>query len=72
VAIARAISHKPGIILADEPTGSLDENNQQGIIKSLISSAHEDGRCVIISTHSKEIAEAADTAFTIKKAAESL
>ena len=65
VAIARAISHEPNIILADEPTGSLDETNQSGIIEALIKTAKDDGRCIIISTHSKEVAEVADKIIMI-------
>ncbi|MDR2532942.1 MAG: ABC transporter ATP-binding protein [Oscillospiraceae bacterium] len=67
VAIARAISHKPKIILADEPTGSLDEINQSGIIEDLVKFAKKDGSCVIISTHSREVAESADEVFTIER-----
>jgi putative ABC transport system ATP-binding protein len=67
VAIARAISHKPEIILADEPTGSLDEKNQMGIIDTLIKFAKNDGRCIIISTHSREVADSADEVFVIER-----
>lgn len=65
VAIVRAISHKPSIILADEPTGSLDEVNQTGIIKDLVKFARSDDRCVIISTHSNEVAKSADEVITM-------
>ena len=67
VAIARALSHKPKIVLADEPTGSLDESNQNGIIESLVKSAHEDGRCIVISTHSRDVAAMADEVFEIER-----
>jgi len=67
VAIARALSHEPEIILADEPTGSLDEANQKMIIESLINSAKADGKCVIISTHSRDVAAAADITFKIER-----
>ena len=60
VAITRAIAHSPAIILADEPTGSLDENNQKNIMDTLVAFAREDGKCVIISTHSRDVAEYAD------------
>jgi len=60
VAIARAISHQPDIILADEPTGSLDETNQKYIIEKLVSLARADDKCVILSTHSKDVAGYAD------------
>lgn len=67
VAIARAISHQPEIILADEPTGSLDESNQTAIIDSLISFAKNDNKCVIISTHSRDIAALADMSIEIPR-----
>jgi len=67
VAIARAISHQPEIILADEPTGSLDETNQKAIIDNLIKLAKVDDKCVIISTHSRDVAESTDTAFEIPR-----
>jgi putative ABC transport system ATP-binding protein len=67
VAIARAISHEPPVILADEPTGSLDETNQNRIMDSLVSFARNDGKCIIISTHSKEVAAFADEVITIQK-----
>jgi len=67
VAIARAISHKPEIILADEPTGSLDETNQSGIIENLVKFAKKGDTCVIISTHSREVADSADEVFFIEK-----
>jgi putative ABC transport system ATP-binding protein len=65
VAIARALSHNPKIILADEPTGSLDEVNQKAIIDSLSNYAKTDKKCVIIATHSKDVAKSADTIVTI-------
>ena len=67
VAIARAISHKPEIIVADEPTGSLDEENQKAIIDSLIKSAKTDDRCIIISTHSREVSQEADVVYEISR-----
>jgi len=67
VAIARAISHQPEIILADEPTGSLDEANQKAVIDSLIKSAKADDKCIIISTHSRDVAQSADVVFEITR-----
>ncbi|MDR2600218.1 MAG: ABC transporter ATP-binding protein [Oscillospiraceae bacterium] len=65
VAIVRAISHEPEIILADEPTGSLDETNQSGIIELLIKSARENNTCIIIATHSSDVADAVDEVIRI-------
>lgn len=66
VAIARALSYDPNIILADEPTGNLDgetQNEIMGIFKNLA----EMGKCVIIVTHSPEVADMADVIYEIKK-----
>lgn len=51
VAIARAMSMDSKLLLADEPTGNLDEENSFNIIDILVKLAHEDGYCVIIATH---------------------
>lgn len=63
VAIARAIASGAPIILADEPTGNLDNENSDNIIKLLKDLAHKNGKCVIAVTHSKEIAEEADFTY---------
>lgn len=60
VAIARALASGSEIILADEPTGSLDSENSQNIVEILRRLAHEENRCVIIVTHDPAVAEAAD------------
>lgn len=65
VAIARALSYSPQILVADEPTGNLDPDTQNEIMKIFLSLAHEDGRCVILVTHSKEVAAAADEVYRL-------
>lgn len=60
VGIARALSHNPNIIIADEPTGNLDESTEKEVLKIFSSLAHDDGKCVIIVTHSKEVTLIAD------------
>ncbi len=59
VAIARALSYNPKIILADEPTGNLDDATQKEIMKIFRSLANE-GKCVILVTHSSYVASCAD------------
>ena len=54
VAIARALANDPDIILADEPTGSLDPENEENIMK-LLKEISKKGKCVIVVTHSKRI-----------------
>ena len=61
VAIARALVSEAPIILADEPTGNLDEHTAGEIIAILKKLAKERNKCVIVVTHSKEVARAADT-----------
>ena len=61
VAIARALASEAPVILADEPTGNLDPNTAGEIIEMLKKLAKERNKCVIVVTHSKEVAAAADT-----------
>lgn len=60
VGIARALSHNPNVIIADEPTGNLDRDTEGDVLKILTSLAHDDGKCVIIVTHSKKVTSIAD------------
>ena len=69
VAIARALAAKPAIVLADEPTGNLDETTADEIIALLKKTAHELGKCVVVVTHSKHLAEEADEILEIKNGA---
>ena len=66
VAIARALSYEPDIILADEPTGNLDGETQDEILKILKDLANK-GKCVIMVTHSPAVAEQSDFVYTLKK-----
>jgi putative ABC transport system ATP-binding protein len=59
VCIARALINQPAIILADEPTGNLDEANE-GIILDFFKELHAEGRTIILVTHNPELAEFAD------------
>ena len=63
MAIARAIAADSQIILADEPTGNLDNENSENIIGLLKSLAHERDKCVIVVTHSEDIAAEADIGY---------
>ncbi len=60
IAVARAIATDPEIILADEPTGNLDNENSGNVVGILVELAHRYGKCVIIITHAAEIAAQAD------------
>jgi len=59
VAIARALSYEPEIILADEPTGNLDKETENEIM-AIFTQLAKEGKCIIIVTHSKEVAGQAD------------
>jgi len=65
VGIARALSHEPDIIVADEPTGNLDNETEAQIMDIMSKLAHENGKCVIIVTHSKKVSSYADDIFGI-------
>lgn len=65
VAIARALSYDPPIIVADEPTGNLDSETQDSIMDIFVRLAHEENRCVILVTHSKEVAQRADCVYSL-------
>lgn len=67
VAIARALVSEAPIILADEPTGNLDEHTAGEIIDVLKALAKERQKCVIVVTHSKEVANAADTILELRE-----
>lgn len=60
VGIARALSHNPQIIIADEPTGNLDSDTEKNIMNILKSLAHDDNKCVVVVTHSKKVSTYAD------------
>lgn len=66
VAIARALSYGPEILVADEPTGNLDPETQEEIMKIFLNLAHKDDCCVIIVTHSREVAKAADQVYRLE------
>ncbi len=67
VAIARALASDASVILADEPTGNLDEDTAVEITNILKACAHQMNKCVIIVTHSNELAKQADVILRLKK-----
>ena len=60
VAIARALANEPAIILADEPTGNLDQKNSGIVFDLLTRLAKENGQAIILVTHNPEIANRCD------------
>ena len=67
VAIARALASDAPVILADEPTGNLDADTAEEITAILKESAHTFGKCVVVVTHSGEVAKQADMVLEIKR-----
>ncbi|MFP1648331.1 ABC transporter ATP-binding protein [Enterococcus mundtii] len=66
VAIVRAICCEHQLIIADEPTGNLDETTSQEIVQLFQEIAHEQDRCIIIVTHELEVAKKCDEVFELK------
>ncbi len=66
VAAARALMMSPDIILADEPTGSLDEKNKKELSDLLLQLRKEYGQTILLVTHDKELASIADRVIEIK------
>lgn len=65
VAIARALSYDPDVILADEPTGNLDGETESSIVKIFQKLAHEQGKCIILVTHSPAVASMCDVVYEL-------
>ncbi len=66
-AIARALASDAPVILADEPTGNLDADTAREITAILKESAHTFGKCVVVVTHSGDVAKQADMILEIKR-----
>ena len=67
IAMARALAMDSKMILADEPTGNLDLETADEIIEILFRLAHDDGKCVIVVTHTLVLAERADVVLKLKE-----
>ncbi|PES73788.1 ABC transporter [Bacillus cereus] len=67
VAIARALSCNVDLLIADEPTGNLDEETANDIIDLFQELAHQENKCVIVVTHSQEVAKKSDRAVYLSK-----
>lgn len=65
VAIARAIAHQPSLVITDEPTGNLDTETADEVLQLLIENCRHHGTTLIMATHSREAAAAADRCLRI-------
>ena len=66
VAMARALVHRPGLLLADEPTGNLDPTNAARIMEVLATQARESGAALVLVTHSQAAAARADRVLQLR------
>lgn len=60
VAIARALANRPAVLLADEPTGNLDEETADGVFNMLLKTIRDEGSALLVATHNPELARRAD------------
>jgi lipoprotein-releasing system ATP-binding protein len=66
VSLARAMMNKPSLILADEPTGNLDETNTESVLSELFSLRDTDQISIVLVTHEKEIAARCDKVYEMR------
>ena len=66
-AIARSLSYDAKMIVADEPTGNLDKDTENDIMKIFKNLARNDNKCIIIVTHSENVCKQVDTVYELKK-----
>jgi putative ABC transport system ATP-binding protein len=66
VAIARALAKKPRLLLADEPTGALDQETGQQIVRLLVEAARGEGCAVVVVTHDEDLVEHADRVIRLR------
>jgi putative ABC transport system ATP-binding protein len=65
VAIARALVHEPALILADEPTGNLDEETGNTVLRLLLELTRDAGKTLIMATHNADVVAHADVCYHI-------
>ncbi|MDR3084231.1 MAG: ABC transporter ATP-binding protein [Streptomyces sp.] len=69
VAVARALIHRPAVVFADEPTGSLDSANASTVLEEFLLLAKAQGTAVVLVTHDKAVAARADTRYVMSDGA---
>ena len=67
IAVARSLSYGAKMIVADEPTGNLDKDTENDIMKIFKNLARNDDKCIIIVTHSENVCKQVDTVYELKK-----
>ncbi|MFI5792415.1 ABC transporter ATP-binding protein [Streptomyces sp. NPDC051677] len=66
VAVARALVHRPAVVFADEPTGSLDSANATAVLEEFLSLARSQGTAVVLVTHDAQVASRADSQYAMR------
>jgi putative ABC transport system ATP-binding protein len=66
VAVARALANDPALVLADEPTGNLDDLSAQSVMGLLTSAVRERGRTLLLVTHERDTTQTADRSFELR------
>ncbi len=66
IAIARALANRPRVLLADEPTGNLDQATAGAVFKMLLATVRETGVAALVATHNPELASLMDRTFTLR------
>ncbi|MEU1280976.1 ABC transporter ATP-binding protein [Streptomyces sp. NPDC005805] len=65
VAVARALVHRPAVVFADEPTGSLDSANAAAVLREFLELARSQGTAVVLVTHDPAVAAQGDSRYTM-------
>jgi ABC-type lipoprotein export system ATPase subunit len=66
VAVARALANDPALVLADEPTGNLDDRSAQSVLGLLMNAVRERGRTLLLVTHERDTMQAADRSLELR------
>ena len=67
IAIARSLAYNPKIIIADEPTGNLDKDTENEILKIFKRLAKDENKCIVIVTHSQNVCYNVDIVYDLQK-----
>ena len=67
IAIARSLAYNPKIIIADEPTGNLDKDTENEILKIFKRLAKDENKCIVIVTHSQNVCDNVDILYDLQK-----
>ena len=67
IAIARSLAYNPKIIIADEPTGNLDKDTENEILKIFKRLAKDENKCIVIVTHSQNVCDNVDIVYDLQK-----